>query len=230
MNNSQLIQKRNQVVTNDQPYFQLNFIKIKDGEQILFEEARAEYIEKRREHTNTTTKLYVSIFSFPKKNAEGVYIELIRWNSPREAMEVTKILSQLVETKKYIATFDQKASFRMRTAVGESFDINQLLDENQVIEFAVRQIKPSKRKVYPKWRKKFLGNIINKAGYMFDQEFVAIDEDLDILLFGWDSQKSFEQAGKQVRRSPLVMLKLLKYFSLIRSEEFQVGKIIDESV
>jgi hypothetical protein len=39
---------------------------------------------------------------------------------------------------------------------------------------------------------------------------------------------SFERAGKEVRRSPLVLLKLMKYFSLIRSKVFQVGKMIKE--
>jgi hypothetical protein len=102
------------------------------------------------------------------------------------------------------------------------------LHKNQAIEFAVRQIKPSKRKVYPKWRKIFLDNIISKKGYEFDAEFVAMEEDLNILLFGWNSVASFERAGKEVRRSPLVLLKLMKYFSLIRSKVFQVGKMIKE--
>ena len=210
----------------DQAYIQLNFLKVKDENLAIFNRNRQRYLDKRKALTQSEVKLYQSFFSFPKSKAKGVFIELIEWDTIEQAEQITEQLASLEEGINYFKTFDLQDSFRMRPEDGKTFDAKQLLHSQQAIEFAVRQIKPTKRKIYPKWRKIFLSNIITKKGYEFDREFVSIDEDLHILLFGWDSIESFERAGKEVRRSPIVMLKLLRYFSLIRNRAFQVGKLV----
>jgi hypothetical protein len=214
--------------SHQQVFYQLNFLKVKEEHLSVFKTSRKLYLSKRREVSSNPINLYQSFFSFPQKKAKGVFIELIEWNSEEEAENVRAYLMELEETKRYFQTFVLEHQFNMQMEDGSYFNLKELLHKNQAIEFAVRQIKPSKRKVYPKWRKIFLDNIISKKGYEFDAEFVAMEEDLNILLFGWNSVASFERAGKEVRRSPLVLLKLMKYFSLIRSKVFQVGKMIKE--
>ncbi len=212
----------------NQQIFQLSFFKVKEENSIKFKEYRELYIKKRSTYTNSEVKLFESFFSFPKKNSKDVFIELTSWESLEEIEKVTEQLLQTNEAKQYVKMFSLQESFRMKTQDDVIFNMEELLKRGQAVEFAVRQIKPSKRKVYPKWRKRFLGNIITKKGYVLDQEFHCIDEDLDILLFVWDSVKHFEQAGKEVKRSPKVLLQLIGYFSLIKNRVFHVGQMLIE--
>lgn len=222
------INKKEEATTvENQTFFQLNFLRIKGEDLDVFKTTRKRYMEKREGITDSRVMFYQSFFSFPKRNARGAFIELIEWRSIEESEAINQALAEADETSEYHKTFTLEATFRMYPEEKDSFDMEKLLHNKQAIEFAVRQIKPSKRKVYPRWRKVFLDNITTKRGYEFDAEFVSIDEDINILLFGWDSVESFEQAGKEVRRSPIVLLKLMKYFSLIRSRVFQVGKLVE---
>lgn len=209
-------------------YFELVFLKVADENLSTFKIARQAYIGQRAKLTTSPSRLYTSFYSFPKRKAQGMFMELIEWDSEAQADSVKHQLAAIDDFQAYRQSFEVQHSFRMKTEDGAAFDMQALLNQEMAIEFAVRQIKPSKRDIYPQRRKQFLDHIISKDGYVFDREFVCIDEDLNILLFAWNSRANFKKAGKQVKRSPTVMMKLMRYFSLVRSRAFQVGQLVEE--
>ncbi len=210
-----------------QSCFQLSFLRVEPDQLADFAQARAAYLEKRKEY-HRQTRLYASFFSFPKRKSRDVFIELTEWGTPEALEKAEREQGQWKETQAYTSTFQLLETHRMQPEEGSSFDAEKLLKAEQAVEFAIRRIKPSKRKIYPERRARFMQHIVSKKGYVFDQEFVSLDKDQNILLFAWDSRDSFERAGKQVRRSPRVMISLLRYFSLIRSGMFQVGQWVKD--
>lgn len=209
-------------------FYELKIIKIKEGKVLDFETKRKKYSDlKRTEEAVAMNKLFQSFYSMPKKKSENVYMEITEWTSSAAAKETITRLADHKIVKEYNAAFETLNSFRMIPEEGQ-FDLGILLKEGQAIEFGARQIKPSRKEGFPAKREAFMSNIITQKGYVFDREFVSMDEDVNILLFAWESAQDFINAGNKVKKSPKLIWKTIKYFSNVKSKAFQVGTIVPE--
>jgi hypothetical protein len=166
---------------------------------------------------------FESFYSMPKKNAKNYIVEVAEWKENNSIEINRKIQDVNLNSGKDINSIQ---TYVLKPQNDDSFDFELLLKKDQAIEFAARQIPTSKRKTFIERGAKFLSIIKAKKGYLFSQEFKALNTDADVLIFAWDSQKSFEDAGKETLRSIKTMFLLIKYFMVIKNKDFQVGTLL----
>ncbi|WP_196894489.1 hypothetical protein [Aureivirga marina] len=207
---------------------ELKFIKLKEDSS-SFLKKRKHFMEERKElYEALNFSLFKSFFSFPKKQSKNVYVEVITWKSLEEKKKLESQLQFSPIFQNYTSSFSVLGSYLIHPENDALFDFKSLQQEKYVIEFAVRTIKASKRKIFPQKKNEFLSTFRNHQGYILDQEFKAMHQDKNVLFFIWDSEENFKKAGNKVKKSLKLILKTLQYFRLIKQENFQVGKYIKE--
>lgn len=220
---------RNMNISNEldstKSVYQLTYLKIHEGKEAEFEKAREEVTTLKSNQKGVAYyELFESFFSFPKKKSKRVFMELIEWESLAALEDASEKFQGLSGMERDKDLFESVSTYRMRPEGNKIIDLNEMIKEGYAVEFAARQIKASKREEYPERRERFMKFIKEQEGFAFDQEFKSIDDDVDILVFGWKSVEDFENAGKKVKRSISQMWKTLSYFMLIEGKDFQVGK------
>lgn len=210
--------------------YQIKYLKVKTNRIEQFVAERKLYEHRlSREEGLTFQGLFQSFFSFPQRKAKNAFVEITEWESIQAYELATNSLRANLELNEYFDCFEIEANYRMQPENQVSIEITEMLKSGYAIEFASRQIKPNKRAIYPGKRLDFMYFIKAQDGFVFDQEFKCIDEDIDILLFAWQSKDDFYAAGKKVKRSIKQLIKTLKYFTLIDQKAFQVGVKFDVS-
>ncbi|BDD12527.1 hypothetical protein FUAX_49590 (plasmid) [Fulvitalea axinellae] len=206
--------------------YRITYIKVKPGREKDFGELRKIHEEElNRCKSLIYGRLFKSFFSFPQSKARNAYVELNEWSSEATMREGERTVKSAIGYEEYTDTFEVEASFRMIPQGENEINLSQMIQEGYAIEFASRQIKPAKRKVYPERRAGFMRFIKRQPGFVFDQEFSSLDEDIDILVFAWKSVEDFRNAGNKVKRSFGQLFKTIRYFGLIKQKAFQVGTV-----
>lgn len=166
-------------------------------------------------------RFYSSESSFTKKRALGRYIELYIYASEKDYEKGKKAIEsnkdyqkiQLLTEVQFNSVFSPRKDFEPKDP--------SIIEKAGSIEFGIRSIKRESK--FLKRRNKMMGYIKKNDGYLFDIESNALDKKSSAVIFGWDSMDHFNAAGKKTLRSPKIMMALLKYFTLLKQIDFQVG-------
>ena len=159
-----------------------------------------------------------SIFSFPKKDAQGAYMELIQWTS-KEAADAGRDAAAEGFSHPLLL------HGRFDTQDGKGADVGAVLRSGQAIEFGGRRIKPDKDGIFMERRADFMAKIKENDGVAFDFELRSVDDDLSMVFFGWNSVAFFEAAKRRAFLSPRIWWQMARYFPLAEKEAFQVGVV-----
>lgn len=204
--------------------YELSIIKVDEAAFEQFSHIRKAYIHNVSSLQGFRfAKMYKSFSSFTKKRSKDVYIDLKEWSSLEALKAAHAIGMEDDATIRYFASHEQQLYVRMQLEQKDATDIQRLLEESKVVEFGIRQVKASKKDLFHSRRRAFIKHITKQEGARFNREFVSVDEDLRVILFGWDSREHFTRAGSKVLRSPSIWLAMLRYFPLLKQRAFQVG-------
>jgi heme-degrading monooxygenase HmoA len=159
-----------------------------------------------------------SIFSFPKKDAEGAHMELIQWAS-KDAADASR------EAAAEGFSHALLLHGRFDTEDAKGADVAAVLESGQALEFGGRRIKPDKDGIFMERRADFMAKIKENDGVAFDFELRSIDDDLSMVFFGWNSVDFFEAAKRRAFLSPRIWWQMARYFPLAEKAAFQVGVV-----
>jgi len=178
--------------------YELAINKVKEGKTADFKVARANFIaEMKKEDGVGIDGAFQSFFTTAADiNPEDVTVGITKWASADAFDKAVEHLMPLEVTQKYFETFDQLAYLLLKPEDGKSFDLNTLLEDAQVMEFAVRKTKDDKKDVFAEKRKALFDKIAGYEGYVFDREFVAVDGSTNAVVIVWESMKDFQNAAE----------------------------------
>jgi len=185
---------------NKQVIYELAINKVKEGKSGDFKNARANFlVEMKKEDGCGNDGAWRSFFTTdPEIRAEDVLVGMTKWESIDAFNKAAEHLMPLEVTKNYFGTFDQLAYLQLQTEDGESFDLNKLFKDGQVVEFAVRETKEGKEDVFAEKRKAFFDKLATYDGYIFDREFVAVNGTVHGVIIAWESPEVFQKAAETV--------------------------------
>ncbi|UTW62822.1 antibiotic biosynthesis monooxygenase [bacterium SCSIO 12741] len=213
--------------SNQPAVFEISYLRVKEGSEKAF---RLGWTHVSREMEKAAGIRYMGLFesfySFPQKKARNAFVQISQWDS-MEAMVQAQSHHKLKDSGEFANTYVVEEQYQMKAAGDLPVHFREMIGSEYAIEFAARTIKPSKRSVYPKLRNDFMKFIKDQPGYAFDQEFEALAQDVDVLIFGWKTVEDFQNAGKRVKRSIKQLFKTVRYFQLIKHRGFQVGTCVE---
>ncbi len=180
---------------NSETIFELAMNKVKPGQLEAFKSAREAFIlEMKKEEGIGPDGTFQSFFTMPGELDSEVYVGITEWTSMQAFQQACQNLMPTPAFGNYFATFDQLAYLQLKPQDGGEFNINDLLKEGQVIEFAVRYPRSEAAEQFPQKRADLFQRIAQQEGYLFDREFVSIQGDKQVVIIVWDSQENFQKA------------------------------------
>ena len=184
--------------------YELAMNKVKEGKSADFQAARADFIvEMKKEAGCGIDGAWRSFFTTAKDiNPEDVTVGMTKWESMGAFGKAGEHLMPLDVTKNYFETFDLLVYLQLQPEDGKDFDVNSLLKDGQVVEFAVRKTKDDKKDVFAEKRKAFFDKLAENTGYVFDREFVAVDGSVRTVIIVWESMEDFQNAAGKIFQLP----------------------------
>jgi heme-degrading monooxygenase HmoA len=202
----------------------ITYLKVKEGKEEQFDITSKTYQNLVLAQEGLIySKMFKSFFSFPQKKARNAHVLLQTWKSEQHANTAELALKQNEHLRHYFEIITLETDYFMQAEKNAEVNFEKLIGKGFAIEFATRQVKKSKEKAYPTMRNKFMKFVKEQPGFVFDQEFKSTKDNMDILVFGWQSVGDFERAGKKVKSSLVQLFKTLHYFTFIKQKAFQVG-------
>lgn len=184
------------------PFYELTFLRLND------EGDEAALIQ-----NNDKQFLIRSLMSLTKGQSKNVFAQIHKWASIEE---YEKELAQ-----KSTPSYEILERFRMRPADMETFDLEKLIQQGYGLELGIRRAK--KKTNFSTLRESFISRVTGYSGFLWDREYVSIDEDLFIIVFGWQSWAAFEKAQTTTLTNPKTLWRLIVYFSGVSLRAFQAG-------
>ena len=203
------------------PFYELNYIKVKGGAEAEFLE-EIDSIRKLKVESYKVSyfKIFKSFAAFSKSKSRNMFIELVKWENLESFKMARSMQTQPIH-------YEIQESIKMRPADIQTYDLEQLIERGNAIEFGARVIRSKYKMKFREEREQFMSNIIKQEGYKFDREFVSMDEDLGVIVFGWEKDQDYINAGNKVKRSFRLLARTLWYFRLVKNRAFQVATLID---
>jgi heme-degrading monooxygenase HmoA len=212
-----------QSTTND-TIFELAINKAKPEQPEEFKSTREAFVaEMVKEEGVGANPTFLSFFTLSGELDSEVYIGLTEWASMEAIKQAAQNLGPAPVFKNYAATFDSLAYVRMKPEDGKPFDIDDILKEGQVVEFAVRTVKPEFVDDFPQRREAFFDRVAEQEGYVLDREFVAVEGDERVVIIAWDSQEDFQNALQNLTQQP----EMEQFFSILDVQTYQASQKVE---
>lgn len=203
--------------------YELAINKVKEGKFAEFKDARATFItEMKKVEGAGIDGAFQSFFTMPGQNDTEVFIGITEWASMQDFGKAAEELMPTDAFKNYFQTFDQLAYVLLTPEDGKPFDVQTILKDGQVVEFAVRSVKEGQEGVFADKRKAFFDKVAEQKGYLFDREFVTVDGKARAVIIAWESMESFQQALGALSQLP----EMGEFFSVLDVQAYQVGQLV----
>jgi heme-degrading monooxygenase HmoA len=210
--------------TSSDTIFELAINKVKPGQLDFFKFSRETFVAKMlKEKGVGPNPTFLSFFTLSGELDTEVYIGLTEWDSQEAINQAAQNLGPTRVFKNYAKTFDQLAYVRMKPEDGQPFDINQIVKKGQVVEFAVRTVKPEFVDDFPERRKAFFDIVAEQKGYVLDREFVAVEGDELVVIIAWDSLEDFQNALQNLTQKP----EMQEFFSILDVTAYQASQKVE---
>lgn len=170
-----------------------------------FSATRARFVKVLQEEpTVTGDGKWRSFFTVDEGvNPEDVLVGITEWASMEAFGEAADRLLPLEAAAQYFATFDILAYLQIQPEDGGDFDLRLLSGPDQIVEFAVRAIKPGQGDEFVARRTALFDRLATYDGYRFDREFVVVgDETTRAVIIVWESAEAFDKAAETVFALP----------------------------
>lgn len=198
--------KKKLVNDTQAPVFEIAVRKVKQGMKEEFVERRSAFIEHLKVQQGVLQdREYQSFFALPEPDKQEVFIGMTAYRTPKTVGKVQrKVLGKFL---KFAKTMDLKAYVFVQPTEGGTFDLGQLASgRGQVLELAVRRIKPGQEFAFQRSRKAFVEWLQNQAGVSGSWEFKVVGgKDLDGLTVGmsvYESKEQFQAIAAKVQGLP----------------------------
>jgi len=204
--------------------YELAINKVKKGRSDDFKNAREKFItEMKKEEGVGVDGAWQSFFTTaPDIDAKDVLVGMTKWDSMGAFGKAAEHLMPMQVTKNYFDTFDSLVYLQLQPENGKSFDLNSLLKDGQVVEFAVRITKEAKKDVFAEKRKTFFDILAGYKGFVFDREFVAVDGSVRAVIIVWESLEDFKTAGKTIFQLP----EYKDFVSIVDVKAYQAAQVV----
>lgn len=203
--------------------------EVKEGKANEYAAAQIAY-QTLANNTVTGTSSYVqckSFFVLSGQDETDVYFTVRSFESESDYKNFKTAMSASTEATNYEATFNYRSKIVVKTANGEDFDFSKL--SSGVVEIAVRTPNSGvTEEDFQTKRDAFFGKVAAENGYVFDREFVSIDDNdkRKLVFIGWNSVNDF-YAGLTNLGS---MQETADFFGSVTAEAYQACTPVTEAV
>lgn len=198
--------------------YELAINKVKPGRLADFATARAAFIaEMKKVEGVGPDAAFQSFFTMPGENETEIFVGITEWNSSEDFAAAAAQLMPTAAFQNYFDTFEQLAYLQLRSEDGRPFDLQQIMGEGLVVEFAARTVKPGQEGLFAARRQAFFAAVAAQPGYLFDREFVAPDSGVKAVIIAWASQADFQNALGSLSQ----MQEMGDFFSILDVHAYQ---------
>lgn len=175
--------------------YELAINQVKAGRLTDFYTARQIFITQMKKAEGVGQDgFFESFFTMPGENETEVFVGVTEWGSSEMFANAARQLMPTDAFKDYFQTFDQLAYLQVQPEDGYPFNLQDIMEDGLVVEFAVRKTKAGREAVFPEKRKGFFDLVAAQNGYLFDREFVTVDGTTRAVIIAWESMADFQAA------------------------------------
>ncbi len=205
--------KKGLLTDKNSPVFEIAVRKVKDGKKDEFASRRAAFISKLKVQDGVSNdREFQSFYALPEPDKQEVFIGITQYATGKTVGKVqSRVLAKFM---KFAKTMDLKAYVFVQPTEGDHFDLGKLAAKpGQVLELAVRRVKPGQEAAFQSSRKDFVNWLNKQSGVAGSWEFKVVGgKNIDGLTVGmsvYESQEAFQAIAGKVQALP----EAGKYFS-----------------
>ena len=188
------------------PVFEIAVRKVKDGKKDEFTSRRADFITKLKAQDGVSNdREFQSFYALPEPDKQEVFIGMTQYATCETVGKVqSKVLGKFM---KFAKTMDLKAYAFVQPIEGGAFDLGKLAAKpGQVLELAVRRVKPGQEGAFQTSRKGFVNWLNKQEGVTGSWEFKVVGgkniENLTVGISVYESQEAFQAIAAKVQSLP----------------------------
>lgn len=192
--------------------------KVKEGQDEAFVNARTAFINKLKAQQGIEKDWeFKSFFTMPEPDNTDVFVGMTRYESAEAMQNIANNLMQSPEAGQFFGTFDMKAFVAVQPADGSNFKLEDHIKEGNVLEVAVRTVKEGNESDFEAKRKGFFNLIAQQDGYLFDKEFIDLQNGDKVVLIGWKSMEDFQKGAGYLQTQP----QMGEFFGILNVKAYQ---------
>lgn len=198
--------KKGLLIEKNAPVFEIAVRKVKDGMKENFTARRADFITALQAQDGVSNdREFMSFYALPEPDKQEVFIGMTQYANGKTVGKVqSKVLGKFM---KFAKTMDLKAYAFVQPIEGGTFDLGKLAAKpGQVLELAIRRVKPGQEATFQSSRKAFVNWLNKQAGVAGSWEFKVVGgKDVEGLTVGmsvYESQEAFQAIAGKVQSLP----------------------------
>lgn len=198
--------KKGLLAEEDAPVIEVAVRKVKEGMKAEFVERRSNFITVLKQQDGVSNdREFQSFYALPEPDEQEVFIGMTQYATGKTVSKVqSKVLGKFI---KFAKTMDLKAYVFVQPIEGGPFDLGSLANEpGQVLEVAVRRVKPGQEAAFQASRKAFVNWLDQQEGVAGSWEFKVVGgKDIDDLTVGmsvYESQEAFQAIAQKAQSMP----------------------------
>ncbi len=167
--------KKTLVKKTEQPVYEIAVRAVKEGQFDEFKERRADFISWLKVQDGVQAdREFESFYAMPENNGQ-VFTGMTKYESFKTPGKIQSKMGALKRFPKFAKTMDAKAYVFAQPIEGPAFDLKTLAKgEGEVLEIAIRRIKPGMEDEFNTYRKEFVKLLNAQNGVKESFEFTVV--------------------------------------------------------
>lgn len=168
--------KKSLVVEKEKPVYEIAVRAVKDGQLEDFKTTRADFISWLKEQKGVEAdREFESFYAMPKPSERPVYIGMTRYQSYKYPGKIQSKPGAIKRFPKFAKTMDISSYLFVQPIEGPEFNLKTLAKESgQVLEIAIRRVKPGMEAEFNQYRKEFVQLLSEQSGVLESYEFKVV--------------------------------------------------------
>lgn len=198
--------KKSTLVQPESPVYEIAVRQVKEGRKEDFVSRRSAFISELKQQKGVSNdREFQSFYALPEPDEREVFIGMTQYATGKTVGKVQgKVMGKFL---KFTKTMDLKAYVFVQPVEGGTFDLSELADRpGQVLELAVRRVKPGQEAAFQSSRKAFVDWLDEQSGVEGSWEFQVVGgKDSDRLTVGmsvYESQEAFQAIAQKAQSLP----------------------------
>lgn len=186
--------KKSMVENQDQPVYEIAVREVNDGQLDEFKTRRADFISWLKVQDGVQAdREFESFYAMPQ-NSGQVFVGMTQYASFKYPGKIQSKMGALKRFPKFAKTMDIKSYVFVQPTEGKNFDLKSLATKDgEVLEIAIRRVKPGMEAEFNKYRKEFVALLGAQEGVGNSYEFKVVGgKDIENLTVGMTVYKSKE--------------------------------------
>jgi hypothetical protein len=198
--------KKSLLVEQEAPVFEIAVRQVKEGMKEDFVSRRSAFISELKQQKGVSNdREFQSFYALPEPDEREVFIGMTQYATGKTVGKVQgKVMGKFL---KFAKTMDLKAYVFVQPTEGEDFNLGGLAAApGQVLELAVRRVKPGQEAAFQSSRKAFVEWLNQQEGVEGSWEFQVVGgKNTDGLTVGmsvYESQEAFQAIAQKGQSLP----------------------------